>query len=121
MAKHNDTGNKGEEIAVDYLKGNGYFIKERNWRFGKNEIDVIASDGKELAIVEVKTRSSRYLVEPFTAVTRTKQKLLIRAANAYVKRVNYCGDVRFDVISIILFPDSHELEHMKNAFYPLMR
>lgn len=121
MAKHNDIGTRGEEIAVEYLAGKGYLVKERNWRFGKNEIDIIAVQGNELVIVEVKTRSSRYLLEPFLAVTKTKQRLLIRAANAYVRRVNYCGDVRFDVVSIILFPDRHEIDHMENAFYPMMR
>lgn len=121
MAEHNDLGQRGEEIAVDFLAGLGFQIRERNWRFGKNEIDVIAVHENVLVIVEVKTRSSKYLVEPFMAVTRTKQKILVRAADAYVMRHNYDGEVRFDVVSIIIFPDHHEIDHIPNAFYPLVR
>lgn len=61
MAEHNETGNKGEELAEKYLRKLGYEILERNWHFGKNEIDIIAKDGNFLVIAEVKTRSSTFL------------------------------------------------------------
>ena len=56
MAKHNELGKKGEEIAAQYLSEKGYEILERNWRNRHKEIDIIAKDGNELVIVEVKTR-----------------------------------------------------------------
>ncbi len=62
MAFHNDLGKKGERIAVDYLIKNGYKILERNWRYLKAEIDIIAKKDNTLAIVEVKTRSKQGLV-----------------------------------------------------------
>ena len=58
MADHNDFGKKGEQIAVDYLRGKGFRILETNWRRGRNEIDIIARDGKVLVVVEVKSRHS---------------------------------------------------------------
>ena len=58
MADHNELGKLGEQIAVDFLLENDYTILERNWRFQKAEIDVLAVKENILAVVEVKTRST---------------------------------------------------------------
>ena len=58
MAQHNQLGKKGEQLAVDYLLKNDYSIIERNFRFDKAEVDIIARKGDSLAIIEVKTRST---------------------------------------------------------------
>ena len=42
MAEHNELGKKGEELAVQFLRENGYEILDRNWTFQKAEIDIIA-------------------------------------------------------------------------------
>src|ERR1035438_6029055 len=101
MAEHNETGKKGEEIAVKFLKNKGYKILETNWRLGRNEIDIIAVDGKLIVVAEVKTRQSNQFGDPEMAVTREKQKALVRAANAYVRSKQLDMEVRFDIISII--------------------
>jgi putative endonuclease len=121
MAEHNETGKKGEEIAVNFLKKKGYKILETNWRLGKNEIDVIALDGKFVVIAEVKTRQSNQFGEPEIAVTREKQKALIRSANAYVRMKHLDLEVRFDIISIILDKDVEKVNHIEDAFYPLIK
>jgi len=77
MAEHNEIGKYGENIAFDYLLKNGYKIKERNWRFGKGEIDVIAEENNTIVIVEVKTRSSEYFGDPEESVSRKKQKKIV--------------------------------------------
>ena len=59
MSEHYELGKKGEQLAVDYLTKEGYKIEERNWRFQKAEIDIIASKQETVISVEVKTRSSR--------------------------------------------------------------
>ena len=69
MAKHNDLGKMGEDLAVQYLTDKGYEILERNWRNKHKEIDIIAKDGETLVIVEVKTRQSDDHGEPDLAVT----------------------------------------------------
>jgi putative endonuclease len=120
MAEHNEIGKKGEEIAAQYLEKKGYRILEKNWRQWRNEIDVIAMDGKYLVIVEVKTRQSNYFGEPETAVTRDKQKALIRAANAYVRYKNLNCEVRFDIISIIISKTAEHIHHIEDAFYPTL-
>ena len=120
MAEHNDLGKRGEEIATGYLEKKGYQILEKNWRQWKNEIDVIAMDGKYLVIVEVKTRQSSYFGEPETAVTRDKQRTLIRAANAYVRYKNINCEVRFDILSIVISKSSEHIHHIVDAFYPTL-
>ena len=119
-ATHIETGEKGEDIAAEYLQENGYTILERNWHDRHQEIDIIAVKGNELAIVEVKCRAGNPLAEPYVAVTRSKQLLLIKAANAYVMQKDMDMEVRFDVISITLGKETH-IEHLENAFYPRVR
>ena len=120
MAEHNDLGKKGEELAADFLEKKGYQILERNWRQWRNEIDVIAMDGKYLVIVEVKTRQSNYFMEPETAVTRDKQRALIRSANAYIRYKNINCEVRFDILSILISKTSEQIHHIEDAFYPTL-
>jgi putative endonuclease len=120
MAEHNDLGKRGEEIAAGYLEKKGYRILEKNWRQWRNEIDIIAMDGGCLVIVEVKTRKSNFFGEPETAVTRDKQKALIRSANAYVRYRNIQCDVRFDILSILISKTSEQIHHIEDAFYPTL-
>jgi putative endonuclease len=120
MAEHNDFGRKGEEIAADYLKARGYRILETNWRRGRNEIDIIARTGKILVVAEVKARHSKLAGEPETAVTREKQRALIRAANAYVQLHKLDDEVRFDIISILIEKEKEQIRHIEDAFYPLV-
>ena len=106
MAKHNDFGKLGEELAVNYLIGKGYEILERNWRNIHKEIDIIAKDGTDLVIVEVKTRQTDEYGNPDVAVTKKKQRMLIAAANAYITRNNLDIETRFDIISIVFKDDA---------------
>jgi putative endonuclease len=118
MAAHNDFGNLGEELAVEYLTGKGYKILERNWRNIHKEIDIIAKDGEELVIVEVKARQNDEYGEPDIAVTKKKQRMLIAAANTYIFKNQMDVETRFDIISIIFKNGEPVIEHIKDAFLP---
>ena len=118
MAKHNDFGKLGEELAVNYLIGKGYEILERNWRNIHKEIDIIAKDGTDLVIVEVKTRQTDEYGNPDVAVTKQKQWRLISAANAYVFQNRLDINTRFDIISIIFKDGEPVIEHIEDAFLP---
>ena len=102
MAKHIALGKKGEDLAVQFLLELGYKIIETNWRHDKDEIDIIAMDGDELVIAEVKTRSTDYFGEPEDAVGTQKEGFLIRATEAYLEENDLDIDSRFDIVSIIL-------------------
>jgi putative endonuclease len=118
MAEHNELGKLGEEIALGHLREKGYLIKETNWRFGKDEIDIIAEKDKFLVIVEVKTRQSNAFGEPEVFVTTQKQRFLIRATQVYLERNKM--ETRFDVISIVISGSKRNIKHIEDAFYPTM-
>lgn len=120
MSGNSDLGISGEKIALEFLRNIGYEILETNWRFGSDEIDIIAKDDKCIVIVEVKTRSTNFFGEPEIAVTKQKQKFLIRAAQNYIIQKNINEETRFDIIAIVAKPDKADIHHIKDAFYPTM-
>ncbi len=120
MAEHNDLGKKGEEKAIEYLESKSFTIIEKNWRSGNKEIDIIASNKDFLIIVEVKSRTYNFIEHPNSAVTRSKQKLIISATNTYVNKFEIDNEVRFDIISVIFKGTSYKIEHIEDAFYPIV-
>lgn len=118
MSKQKEVGDKGEAIAHNYLQNLGYTILESNWHFHHYEIDIIAKDGDELVIVEVKSRTGTAFEHPSEAVGARKMRFLIEAAEAYIYKTNSHADTRFDIISIIFSNEQFELEHYKDAFNP---
>lgn len=121
MNNHLTFGARGEELAEKFLSDKGYEVLERNWHYGQKEIDIIARYKNLLVIVEVKTRSSTMWEQPFQAVNRRKQKMIVEAADAYIRKNNIDFEVRFDVVSIVLDKKKTEVEHIENAFYPLLK
>ena len=120
MAEHNIIGTDGENKATAYLEDSGYVILDRNWRYGKGEIDIICSKGEFIVFVEVKTRSTDYFGQPEEAVDKKKKNFLIKAADAYVTQKNIPQEVRYDIISVILSQNKHSVRHIKDAFYPTL-
>lgn len=99
-------GAAGEDAAVDWLRAEGYYICERNWRAGRYEIDIIAQRWDEVHFVEVKTRRSQGWIAPEQAVDATKIRALRRAATAYAARHRLSRyQLRFDLIAIETHPD----------------
>ena len=117
MATHNELGKKGEQLAVDFLLKNNYDIIERNYRFDKAEVDIIAQKEDILAIVEVKTRSSTDFGNPQDFVKPKQIKNLVKAVDEYVTENDLDLEVRFDIIAIVKQGKSFEIEHLENAFY----
>jgi putative endonuclease len=118
MARHNELGRRGEELARKFLEKAGFRILDTNWRHEKDELDIVAMDGETLVIVEVKTRSTDYFGDPSEAVGKAKEKFLIRAAEAYLETNNLDTEIRYDIISVILTNGGHKIRHIKDAFYP---
>ena len=114
-----DTGRKGELAAEKLLQEKGYRIAERNYRFGRAEIDLIAwSPENILVFVEVKTRSSDTFGGPEGAVDQRKRTLLNRAAGAYMESIAYEWELRFDVIAVVVQGERiAEIRHLEDAFF----
>ena len=117
MAEHNELGKLGEELAVEFLRKEGYEILETNWTFQKAEIDIIAQKETILAVVEVKTRSSLEFGLPQDFVKPKKIQLLVKAINEYVVSKDLDIEVRFDIIAVHKEDKSFAIEHLKDAFY----
>lgn len=120
MALHNDLGRAGEEIAATYLLRKGYQILEKNWKFNRKEIDIIARKDRFVVFVEVKTRSTDFFGRPEEAVTRGKQKYLIDAADQYLQQISFEAEARFDILAVIKTEQSIEIKHIPDAFIPLI-
>ncbi len=121
MAESHKLGQKGEDLAADHLKNAGYKILSRNWKCGKNEIDIIAENHDFIVFAEVKTRNDDFQMHPVTAVTKDKQKSIIWAANGYLQKFSVDKESRFDIITVIKSVDSYEIDHIEGAFYPTLR
>jgi putative endonuclease len=102
MTNNKVTGNKGEEIAVDYLLKKGFQLLERNWRFRHWEVDIIASKGPFLHFMEVKTRKTLRFGRPEESITREKMTNLKNAAEEYQYQHPEWKYIQFNIIAITL-------------------
>ncbi|MEY4861320.1 MAG: hypothetical protein RL059_1019 [Bacteroidota bacterium] len=114
-----ELGQWGEETACNLLVSKGYKIVARNFRFKKHEIDIVLSKNDSLIIAEVKTRQTAEIGEPWKAVTRNKQRQIIKVANYYVQSQDREIDVRFDVVSIVHNQYHTKIIHIEDAFSPI--
>lgn len=114
-------GDRGEQVAAQFLTKLGYRIIATRFRTSLGELDLIAQDGDCIVFVEVKTRRSNDAGAPFEAVGRAKQAQLTRLALAYLRRKGLLErPARFDVVSIVWGADAAEpqVTHYRNAFEP---
>jgi putative endonuclease len=109
----------GERIAAGHLLAAGYRIVERNWRYRRCEIDLIATRGHETIFVEVKVRGAAHCGEIEDVVSTAQRRRLIRAAHMFlVSRRGMPGQARFDLIRIVTDARGWKLEHVPDAFLP---
>jgi len=110
-------GNKGEELAANFLKENGYKIICRNYKTKLGEIDIIAKEKGAFCFIEVKTRASDRFGLGSEAVSRLKQRQVAKAALSFLKEKGLLNrKARFDVISIDYFYPKARVNLIKNAF-----
>lgn len=124
MAEHNKLGAEGERIAYRYIEQLGYTILEKNWSIdGKKEVDIFATDGRDLIAIEVKTRRTDSGFDPLTAVTRQKQANIIALTNTYVRLKGVTQPIRFDIIAVWFHPFDQlfDIKHYKDAFRATLR
>lgn len=106
-------GSRGEDLAAEYLSGDGFTILDRNWRCRYGELDIIAAEGEVLVFVEVKTRTGRAFGTPAEAVTHTKLRRLRRLAGIWLAAQGGSWQaVRIDVIEIRLSGSVPEITHI---------
>lgn len=126
MAEHNDQGDWGEDLAVEYLLQKGYVMVNRDWVFGRSKRDVdiicLTPDLQTMVFVEVKCREHEEVTEPGDAVDASKIRRIGRAVNEYVKTNDVVQDLRFDIVTIIGRKNSKnkKINQIEDAFNPLL-
>jgi putative endonuclease len=110
-------GKEGEDIAADFLKAIGFVILERDFKYGRKDIDIICRDGKTIVFVEVKAGRSRSFGTPLERVHQRKQKNIAQVAKSFMQQKDCAGyDFRFDVVAIDDKRVSKKIKHLRNAF-----
>ncbi len=119
MTIQSEIGQLGEELASSYLTEKGYEILERNWRWSKSELDIIAKKDEVLVFVEVKAKSYTYYGDPAESIGPKKERMIYEGAAAYMRQVAHEWEFRFDIITVI-FSQQFEpkIEHFEDAFFP---
>ena len=111
----NEFGKFAEEVAVrDYVR-RGYAIKERNWRLGKTEIDIIAQKDNVLVISEVKARKLSE-ADAVSSVTFDKRRRMVKAADAYLRKYQGYFTYRFDIVACAGNINDYTLDIYEDAF-----
>lgn len=122
MARKDELGRLGEQLAVDHLTALGYTILDRNWRCTLGELDIVALDGPTTVMVEVKTRSSVAFGHPLDAVTPQKLARLRRLAGAWCAA--HAGGagvrgsarlIRIDVVGVVRGRDGVTIDHCRQV------
>ena len=118
VAEKDEVGREGEQVAVDYLTERGYRVLDRNWRCRLGELDIVALDGHELVVVEVKSRRSTAFGDPLEGVTDEKLTRLCVLAGAWRRahpRVRAASS-RIDLVGVLLPKHGHpSVNHLRGA------
>ena len=111
------TGNRGEEAAVRFLKSRGYAILKRNYRTVHGEIDCVAQKDGAVIFVEVKTRRSRQYGTALEAVTSKQQTRICLSAALFLQESGMMDSpCRFDVLTVEARGGRALCRHLQNAF-----
>jgi putative endonuclease len=106
-------GRLGEDLAAQFLERKGYRIIERNYRYDRGEVDIIAQDGRDLVFVEVKLRETEAFGSP---ITPFKEEQLKKVAEGYLFEHNLEDQAcRFDVVAITIVDGKPRIRLLQNA------
>ncbi|MCC5944182.1 MAG: YraN family protein [Bernardetiaceae bacterium] len=107
-----------ENLALEYLLNKGYQLLERNYRYKRSEIDIIASKEDVLVFIEVKFRRSDAFGMPEESVSDAQAERILEAAEDFIEnRLPSQDDIRFDIIAILKRQNQIEIKHFEDAFY----
>ncbi len=113
-------GNRGEQIALQYLGRKGYTLLESNYAAPCGEIDLIVYNDRYIVFAEVKMRSSPQYGHPLETVTPSKRRKFRRTADHWLqKHPNTTLQPRIDVVGITAPAGGHggvKIDHIENAF-----
>jgi len=123
------TGQRGEDLAVEFLHNKGFLIVERNFRTRYGELDIVCYYNNILVFVEVKTKIGHDFGEPEEMINKKKLGQVERMGEVYIELktqelknsktqnndglCKWSGGCRVDVVAVVLDRDL-ELESIKH-------
>ncbi len=110
----------GENLATNFLVKSGHLIVKRNFRMQHLEVDIISEFENKVHITEVKTRQTAEIGEPWRAVTRSKQRQIIKVADYFLKQEEIDKEAQFNIISIVHNTHRTDIEFLPDAFGPFL-
>lgn len=112
-----EIGEKGEKLALEFLERENYKFVDKNYRFGRYEIDLIMFKAKTLVFVEVKSGGNKF-GNPILRITPKKMSNLISAAENFISENEQFSDFQFrmDALVVSFGKNGVEFEHYENAF-----
>jgi putative endonuclease len=113
-------GERGEQLAVRYLRRQGYKILVRRFKTRAGEIDIVCRHKNVLVFVEVKTRKGEQFGAPSESVRREKQRHMSKVALEYLRLLNNPQiHWRFDIVEVIMSGGAKkpaDIRLVQNAF-----
>lgn len=116
--KNTETGQYGETLAANYLKEKGWTVLSRNWVYHPWELDIVAQREDWLVFVEVKTMKASFELAPALKANRKKWQSVWQAANAYLIENPFVGQMRFDLIYVLLGDATPVIKHFEDVWIP---
>lgn len=112
-------GHEGEEAAIAFLTARGWQIEAHRFRLGHHDLDLVIRRGRQVAFVEVKTRTSRRFGSPLEALGHRQRRALSRVATVWIERHGRLGDeYRFDLVVVDqTAPGPPVVEQVENAWW----
>lgn len=112
-------GFAGEGIAASFLQKTGFGILNKNWRYKKGELDIIAEKDGLLVFAEVKTRSTKVFKNRNASVSTKQRNSILRTAQHFLEQFQQpVKQIRFDILYLFDYGSGFEIEHFQDAFYP---
>lgn len=116
-ADNQEWGREAERVVGDYFLKQGYTIRERNWKCGKVEIDLILEKDRTIVFVEVKARKEE-TQDPVLAVGKEKRGRIIRGADVYLRSLPLLYQYRFDIVALTGNREDYSMRHYPDAYMP---
>ena len=115
--RNKQKGDKGENIARQFLENLGYTFIEKNYSSSYGEIDLIFKDRSTLVFVEVKTRDNENFIKFEEIINDKKTNRILKTAENYIENTEIVFDeTRIDAVFIILSDGERKLKHLKNYY-----
>lgn len=111
-------GKQAEMSVMNFYLNKGFLILERNYRYGRAEVDIIMKNNDLIVFIEVKARRSGGFGTPENFMSKAQQNRVLKVADHYVHLHNWVLKIRFDIVAVsIITNGNYVIEQFEDAFF----